>query len=133
MQLSSKPLHSLSLSLHGISPILSFLFFGFLSVGDVLDSELEGHHKPSVDFADGDRIFVNVFFVETFKVLPDELKLLILFELAILWSYWPVLIHLEKDRLSRVVVHELGSLFPGKFVGVSLAHLLARVEVQEVD
>ena len=72
-------------------------------------------------------------FVETFKVLPDKLELLILFILSILWSNWPVLIHLEKDRLSRIVVHELSSRLPGQFVGISFGHLLARVEMEQVD
>ena len=57
------PLFSFYLTLDGILSELSFLLLAFLSVGDVLDSELECHHEPSEDFTQNHRVLIDIILI----------------------------------------------------------------------
>ena len=96
----------------------------------ILGPDIDGKFDPSQDFTKGDRVIIDGFLRDTFKVGLDELELLILFVGLLFGSEGPVFRHLLEDVF---IVEEDFGLFPGKLIGVALANVISALEFQDVE
>ena len=122
-------LHALLLLFELVRAEESELGLALAALSDVFCSKLDHLLDPPHKFAHSDTVVIYFSDVVLGQALLDEGHLLVLDEIVVLRSAWPVLAHLGEEVLIDV---RLGS-FPEQPVGASLADVFSLLVLEQIE